>query len=401
MKKQKILIVHNYYQVPGGEDTVIVNEKQLLEEHGHEVELYTRHNNELKDMFGIQKVCIPFTTIFNCRTYREIQKLIREKKIDIVHVHNTLNLISPAVYYAARKCNVPIVQTIHNFRLLCPKATFYRDGHICEECLERGLWCAVKYKCYRGSRLLTLACVVTTKIHRATGIYKKLNYICLTSFTRDKLLSFKQIKPNKVYIKPNFTYDYGGGTSAEDYYVFVGRIEEIKGVDMLVEAFKLMPDRKLKMFGKGELDKKISEKIKKQSIKNIEMEGYQSHDKIQEAIRQAKGLIMCSQCYESFAMVVVEAFSVGTPAIVGDIGNIRDWVKPGKTGERFTYNSSKSLVEAIARFEAGNMENYRRNVYDFYKSNYTPEKNYKRLVEIYEAISTQNGEGKRKCYNCY
>lgn len=386
MKKQKILIVHNYYQIPGGEETVIANEKQLLEAYGHVVKLYTRHNNELKKMSGIQKLCLPFTIIFNCRTYREIKGLIRDEQVDIVHVHNTLSLISPAVYYAAKKCNVPVVQTVHNFRLLCPKATFYRDGHICEDCLGHGLWCAVKYKCYRKSRLQTLACVIATKIHRMTGIYKKLNYICLTEFTRDKLLSFKQFQPDSLYLKPNFAYEYRGENNVEDYYIFVGRIEEIKGVDMLVDAFKLMPDRKLKMFGKGEFDKKILNRLETEDVKNIEMVGYQSYDIIQKAMQRAKGLIMCSQCYEAFAMVIVEAFSTGTPAIVGDIGNIRGLVEPGKTGERFIYNSPQSLVEAIDRFEAGNMEDYRRNAYLFYKNNFTPELNYKRLIEIYEAI---------------
>ncbi len=206
-RKYKILMVHNYYQIPGGEDTVVANEKRLLEEHGHKIVLYTRHNNELKSMGKFQKIALPFTTIFNPRTYSDIKRIIREEQIDIVHVHNTLNLISPAVYYAAGKCKVPVVQTVHNFRLLCPGATFYRDGHICEDCVSKGLGCAVKHKCYRGSRAETLICVISTKIHRLTGIYGKINYICLTEFNREKLLQLKQIKPEKVFVKPNFTFD--------------------------------------------------------------------------------------------------------------------------------------------------------------------------------------------------
>ena len=123
-KKQNILIVHNYYQIPGGEDTVVANEKKMLEKHGHKVILYSRNNAELKQMSKFQKAFLPITTVFNPRTYRDIKKLIRDEKIEIVHVHNTLNLMSPAVYYAARRMKVPVVQTIHNFRLLCPGATF-------------------------------------------------------------------------------------------------------------------------------------------------------------------------------------------------------------------------------------------------------------------------------------
>lgn len=391
MEKQKILIVHNYYQKPGGEDTVVANEKWLLEEHGHEVELYTRNNNELKDMSGIRKLLLPFVIVFNCRTYREIRKLIKEKRIDIVHVHNTLSLISPSVYYAAKSCRVPVMQTIHNFRLLCPGAVFYREGHICEECLEHGLRCAVKNRCYRGSRLQTLACVINTKIHRMTGIYKNLNYICLTEFTRNKLLLLKGIDSEKVYIKPNFAYEYVRRGHAEDYYVFVGRIEEIKGVEILVDAFKMMPGRKLKMIGSGELDGKITDKLETESIDNIEMVGYQPRRIVWELIERAKGLIMCSQCYETFGMVIAEAYSVGTPAIVGDIGNMRELVKPGKTGERFIYNLSESLVEAIDRFEAGDIGSYRRNAYDFYRKHLSPEVNYKEFMGIYKAVLDGRG----------
>ena len=194
MKTEKVLVIHNYYQIPGGEDTVVANEIKLLEDHGHEVLLYSRNNSELKTFSKIRKLLLPITTVFNPETYKEVKKIIKEKNIDIVHVHNTLNLVSPSVYYAARNCKVPIVQTIHNFRLLCPAATFYRDGRICEECVEKGLSCAVKYGCYRGSKLQTLACVISTKIHRFLGIYSKLNYICLAEFNKEKLLQMNRGK---------------------------------------------------------------------------------------------------------------------------------------------------------------------------------------------------------------
>lgn len=180
-KKQNILIVHNYYQIPGGEDTVVANEKKMLEKHGHKVILYSRNNAELKQMSKIQKAFLPITTVFNPRTYRDIKKLIGEEKIEVVHVHNTLNLVSPAVYYAARRMRVPVVQTIHNFRLLCPGATFYRDGHICEDCVEYGLKCAVKHSCYRESKIQTLACVISrnqmVNMIKGTRVYRVLKGI--------------------------------------------------------------------------------------------------------------------------------------------------------------------------------------------------------------------------------
>lgn len=125
MQKQRILIVHNYYQVPGGEDTVVANEKKLLEKNGHKVILYSKSNSELKNMNIFQKLMLPVNIVFNFKTYKDIKKIIKDKHIDIVHVHNTLSLISQSVYYAAISCKVPVVQTVHNFRFLCPNATFY------------------------------------------------------------------------------------------------------------------------------------------------------------------------------------------------------------------------------------------------------------------------------------
>ena len=205
-EKAKILMVHNYYQLAGGEDTVVENEKKLLEDNGHEVILYFRHNAEIKQMNILQKFLLPINSIFNIKTYWDIKRILKEESIDIVHVHNTLHLISPAVYYAAVKCDVPVVQTIHNFRFLCPNGIFYRDGHICEECVSKGLKCAVKNKCYRDSRLQTAICVISMWLHRHTGILGKINYICLTEFNKEKILQLKYIDSSKVYVKPNFSF---------------------------------------------------------------------------------------------------------------------------------------------------------------------------------------------------
>ncbi|GAB1800831.1 glycosyltransferase [Priestia megaterium] len=208
-KKKKILIVHNYYQIPGGEDTVVANEQRLMEQNGFEVLLYSRNNSELKTMNKFKKFFLPITTIFSIKTYREIKRIIKQNKIDVVHVHNTLSLISPSVYYAAFSTKIPVIQTIHNFRLLCPGALFYRDNKICEDCVDKGLKCAISNKCYRGSRVQTLGCVLTLKIHRLLGTYKRINYICLTEFNKEKLLLLNKgekqvIDPNKVFVKPNF-----------------------------------------------------------------------------------------------------------------------------------------------------------------------------------------------------
>lgn len=383
--KKNILIVHNYYQIPGGEDTVVANEKKLLEEHCHTVTLYTRNNSELKNLNFAGKLLLPVNTVFSFRTYREIKSIIKKEHIDIVHVHNTLNLISPSVYYAARSCHVPVVQTVHNFRLVCPGATFYRDGHICEDCPAHGMKCAVRHRCYRGSRLQTLACAMSTRIHSLLGIYKKINYICLTEFTKKKLAG---IAPDDhIYIKPNFVFDFGGNAEPHDYYVFVGRLEEIKGISLLVDAFKLLPGIKLKIVGTGVEAEAVKNRIAAEGITNIELVGYKERNEVNEIVRKSKALIMCSQWYETFGMVIAEAYSNGVPVIVGNIGNIKDLVIPDRTGMLFEYNSAKALADTVRRFEDNYSAEYGRNAYEYYRQTLTPDKNYEVLSDIYNHIS--------------
>ena len=189
MKEYRILQVHNFYQIPGGEDVVVRNEKRLLEEHGHRVYTYYRTNKELSERGIAGKLLLPFTAVYSLRTVREVKRLIREHRIDIVHVHNTLTMVSPSVFYAAFQCNVPVVQTLHNFRMLCPAGSFFRDNVICEECVSGGLKCAVRHKCYRNSKLQTIVSTMILKIHRMLGTYRRVNFICLTEFNKEKLLS--------------------------------------------------------------------------------------------------------------------------------------------------------------------------------------------------------------------
>lgn len=385
--KLKILQVHNYYQIPGGEDTVVANEKKLLEEHEHEVIQYLRNNSELKEFSKMRKMLLPFTTIFNPRTYKEVKRIIKEQNIDIVHVHNTLNLISPAVYFAALSCKVPVVQTVHNFRLLCPGATFYRDGHICEDCLEYGLGCAVKHSCYRGSKLQTLACVINTWIHRITGVYRKLNYICLTDFNKEKLLSLKQIKPEQIFIKPNFVVNETPSIPYEDrpnQYIFAGRLDKLKGIDLLLEAWKKMGNNApmLLVCGTGPMEDWCKEFVAENGLHNIEMRGIAPNNEVKKLIANSKALILPTRWYEGFPMTIVEAYSVGTPVIGTDLGNTGSAIEEGSTGAKFEYNSCDSLINAVRR-----MSNYgseiSRTTKAAYVEQYSEEQNYQMLDVVY------------------
>jgi glycosyltransferase involved in cell wall biosynthesis len=383
--------VHNGYQIPGGEDVVAANEMRMLTQNGHEVVAYARNNEELNHLNPLQKLLVPFTAVYSLRTYREVKRLIKERKIDVVHVHNTLMMVSPSVYYAAFHCHVPVVQTLHNFRMLCPAGSFFRDGRICEECSEQSLLCSLKHSCYRGSRAQTFVSAAILKVHRMLGTYHKVNFICLTEFNKKKLGQLNRkgrevIDMNKVYIKPNFTYqddpDFESSHKLE-YFLFVGRVEALKGIDIVIRAFENMPDQRLVVAGDGPLMGEMQEYIRSHQMKNVEFAGYLSKPKLQEKYRKARAVIMSSQCYEAFAMTIAEAYSYGVPVIAGDVGNLRNMVEEGTTGLRFVYDSPEDLVKKVRAFNGMDIAALKQNAKQFYESRLRPEDNYRILENIY------------------
>ena len=396
MKKYRILQIHNFYQIPGGEDVVVRNEKRLLSEHGHQVYTYYRSNAELKERGIWGRLLLPFTAVYSIRTSREVKRMIRENHIDIVHVHNTLTMVSPSVFYAAFRCGVPVVQTLHNFRMLCPAGSFFRDNVICEECVQNGMRCAIRHKCYRGSKLQTFVSAAILQIHRMLGTYQKVNFICLTEFNRDKLLSSFEgkrqiIDPDRVYIKPNFTFAEGvvpsGQKPDEEYFLFAGRVEALKGIDIAVRAFEQLPEEQLYVAGDGPMMEEMQTYVREHGIQNVKFLGYLQKEEMSQRFYHAKAVIMTSQCYEAFAMTIAEAYSYGVPVIAGRVGNMDGMVKDGVTGVKFSYNSAEDLAEKVRRFNQLDLQVLKKNAREFYEKRLRPEDNYRKLIEIYEAIS--------------
>jgi glycosyltransferase involved in cell wall biosynthesis len=393
-KQLKILIVHNYYKIPGGEDTVVYNERKLLEIHNHEVIFYCRHNTELDTISWIGKVLLPLYTIFSFQTYREVKKIIHTYGIDIVHVHNTMNLISPSVYYAALSCKVPVIQTLHNFRLICPAAKFYREGKVCEECINMGLKSAIKHKCYRDNKIQTIACVLTLKIHRLLGIYKKIYYICLSEFNKKKLMELNRgkkivIDPNKVFIKSNFIateIKYIPYSKRKNQFIYVGRIDSSKGIEMLLETWKNIDFAELNICGIGPQESYCKEYIESNKMSNVHMMGYINNENIRELLAVSKALIMPTQWYEGLPMTIIESFSCGTPVIGSDIGNVGNMIVNGINGVKFQFDSCDSLLNAVK-----NLQDLCYTTYEYYKIHYTANRNYNKLVDIYQKVKLNEG----------
>ena len=385
--KENVLLVHNFYQIGGGEHTVFENEKALLTQHGHKVTTYTRDNTELNRSL-LKKALMPLTTVFSLRSYIEVKKIIRREDIDIVHCHNTFPLISPSVYYAAWRSKVPVVQTIHNFRFLCPCGVFFRDGHVCEDCTSRGFSCALRNKCYRDSVIQTLVVTNMLLFHRAFGTYKKLNYIFLTEFNKQK---FKQLLKNgtgKQFIKSNFEDIPAAGSSDADRsgYVFIGRLDRYKGIRFILDIWKQEDKKDLYIFGDGEYKDDVLAAEKEQP--NIHYLGFKPKDEVLEYLRNAEALIFASKGYEGFPMTLIEAFACGTPVICSDIGNQADIVRSNNAGALYELNNEESFTEAKEAVSE-RFNEFSSNALNAYNNLYCAEANYQQLKEIYETLLRQ------------
>lgn len=393
----KVLSVHNFYQIRGGEDTVFANEKALLEQHGHEVLTYTRHNSEITSFPLWRKLLLPLSSVFSLGTYRKVKRLIREHGVDVVHVHNTLPLISPSVYYAAFACKVPVVQTVHNYRLQCPEGNFFRQGRICEDCAHKGLSCALKHRCYRGSFVQTLVSVLTMKVHRWLGLYRRLHYICMTTFTRDNLIAANEragrmiFDPAKVHLKPHFTYPCPVEHREPEYYLYIGRVERIKGISLLLDAFEAMPGKRLLIAGTGAAYEDYVAEAERRGLSQVEFLGFCGRDRLRELLSRAKAVIVTSQYYEPFGMIIVEAFAAGVPVLAGDIGGFSSLVQDGENGLLYPYDSPEALCGAVKRLEADRETPWSRNAEEAYQRFYSPDANYARLTEIYRAAGARRG----------
>ena len=389
--KPKVLLVHNYYQVPGGEDTVFTNEKKLLEDNGHEVSTYTRDNEELTNFHLFGKLCYPLNTVFSLKAYKDIKKIILDSQIDIVHVHNTWPLISPSVYYAAFHSNVPVVQTVHNFRLICPGGTLYHNGEICEDSLYKGLRSSIKKKIYKESLIHTLISATTLKTHRMMGTYKKVNYIFLTEFNKKKIMELNNkghiiIDESKTYIKPNFVNidrEVIPFEKRNNQFIFVGRLDKLKGINILLEAWKEIKDSDLIICGIGPEADWCNKFIAENALVNVRMMGFVENHKIMDLIAESKALILPTQSYEGFPMTIVESLACGTPVIGSNIGNVGSLIKDGKTGIRFEFDSSRSIVDAVR-----NLSDITESCENVFRNNFHPEINYQQLLRIYENVIT-------------
>jgi glycosyltransferase involved in cell wall biosynthesis len=382
----KILSVHNSYQNPGGEDQVFAQETDLLRSHGHQVLLYRASNDQVN---GKNRLVLLGDTIWNKQIHAELRALMHRETPDIVHVHNTFPLISPAVYYAANEEGIPVVQTLHNYRMLCPAATFFRDGHVCEECLGKRIpWPGVLHACYRGSRLTTAAAAAMLATHNYKETWSKTvsAYIALTDFARNKFIQ-GGFPEEKIFVKPNYLQsDPGPGEGRGNFAFFVGRLTPEKGIETMLAAWQEIGNElPLQMAGDGPLAPEVQKAGRE--MESVTWLKYLPRAEILERMKNASVLILPSTWYEGFPMIVAEAFAVGLPVIASNLGSLSSLVDHHRTGLHFEAGQPGGLVEAVRWWlahpaEATLMRSQARLEYE---TRYTAEANYQQLMQIYQA----------------
>jgi glycosyltransferase involved in cell wall biosynthesis len=382
----KILAVHNRYQRPGGEDQVFVDETALLETRNHRVLRYEVHNDQVKQ---VNRLILAKDTVWNTSAYRELGALIRRERPDVVHFHNTLPLVSPAGYYAARAEGVPVIQTLHNYRLLCPVALFFRDGRVCEDCMGKAVpWPGVVHRCYRGSRTASGVIATMLTVHRALRTWTEMVdvYVALTEFARKKFIE-GGLPAEKIVVKPNFVApDPGRGQGGGGYALFVGRLAPEKGTGTMLAAWNRLGTRiSLKIVGDGPLRDQVVEAAATQS--NVEWLGHRSVADVHALMGKADMLVFPSQWYETFGRVAAEAFAAGTPVIAANIGAVAELVEHGRTGLKFRTGDPEDLVTQVewALSHPTELRSMREEVRAEFEAKYTAERNYRTLMEIYEA----------------
>lgn len=391
----KILLAHNFYQQPGGEDQVFAAEAALLESRGHAVVRHTRHND---DVSGMGTARLAAATVWNGESVRALRALIRRERPAVAHFHNTLPLISPAALHAAKREGVATVQTLHNYRLVCPGALLLRDGAVCERCLGRAVaWPAVVHACYRGSRGASAAVAGMNAVHRALGTWSRKvdRYIALTPFAKSVFVK-GGLPAARIAVKPNFVAAGAApppDAAREGFALFVGRLSPEKGVATLLEAWRRLPaPPRLLVAGDGPLRGMASRAAAENPA--VEILGQRPADEIAALMRRAAFLVFPSIWYEGMPRTLIEAFAAGTPVVASDLGAMRAMLAGTGAGRLFAPGDAAALAAKVEQLlsHPAELSAMRAAARAEYEAHYTPEANYDMLMRIYEdAIAAARG----------
>lgn len=393
----KILQVHNRYKITGGEWTVLNQEYNLLSKEHVVNQLIVENNRELSSFFN--KCKLIFTTHYNRKSKELVRKKIRDTDAQIMHVHNFFPLLSPSIFEAAKEEGIPSLLTLHNYRLIHPNGTLMHNGKIDERSIRGSAYSCVPDGVYRNSILQTAVVAHMIEYHRKRDTWAKTVdcLLCLTKFARSKFVE-AGFPEEKLKVKSNFVEDAFKHLNLsevagqkENFYLFIGRISEEKGIQTLIHAWNSMKDKsgpKLLILGDGPLKTELQKKSQNNS--RISWLGYVEREQVLDYLIKAKGLIFPSEWYEGMPMTILEAFSAATPVISTNIGSQAEIVEHEKTGLQFEAGDQNSLIEAVNHFESNKKKQAEMGLAARleYEQKYTPEVNRLELQSLYRELVT-------------
>jgi glycosyltransferase involved in cell wall biosynthesis len=390
----KILLAHNHYLISGGESQVLEAELGLLRDNGHEVDVYIEDNLRVAELGNLNTAA---RTIWSMETYQQVRSKLSLGQYDIVHVHNFFPLISPSIYYAARAEGIPLVQTLHNFRLLCINGILFRDGAVCEECIGRSLpWPGIYNACYRDSHKGSLAVAAMLALHRAIRTWDRMidTYIALTEFSRRKFIE-GGLPENKITLKPNtIAKDPGQGLGQGQFAVFVGRLSPEKGVNTLLEAWGLLGESvPLRIIGDGPLRDEVISAA--ESSPSVDYLGRLENDQVLNQMKDALFLVFPSLQYENFPITFVEAYATGLPILASNLGNAADLISRQQSGLLFEAGNPLDLANQAASLAKNRdaLRDMRTTARATFEESFTATRNYHLLMDIYRNTIAKSENG--------
>ena len=390
MQNLSVLVIHNQYQQFGGEDAVVRAEVDLLRRAGHRVVQYVRDNSVLANYAGLRKASLFFSTTWDRSAYVEIRALIEKERPDIAHCHNLLPQMSPAAYYACKSAGVPVVQTLHNYRLFCPAGTCFCQSAVCTKCTHN-LLNSVRRGCYRGSRLQTAAVALMLAAHRWFGSWNHAvdAYLAPSSFCRDCFIA-AGLPEAKVHLKHNsLDRDPGQRTNRGDYALFAGRLSAEKGVLEMLDVWQRLPHIPLLVAGDGPLYDEARCLVERSAGGHIKLLGRLDPQQTIAYMKGARLLVFPSRWYEPFGLSLIEAAACGVPAIASRIGATPELVIDNQTGMLFDPENFSELIGKVqwAWTHPAEMETMGTAARQLYEREFTAEKNYEALMNIYRKVA--------------
>jgi glycosyltransferase involved in cell wall biosynthesis len=374
----RILIAHSRYLsgAASGENQVVEDEARLLREAGHEVEVW---DPAARVDRAAEMLRTAFATVWSARAASEIRRRIRERRIEVVHVHNLFPALSPAVIRAAADEEAAVVMTLHNYRLHCLPGTFLRDGKVCELCLGRIPWRGVMYRCYRESAPASAALAASLTLHRAVGTFDRVHlYLAVSDFIRSKHIE-GGLDPQRIIVKPNFASATQRREGDGEYFLYLGRLAYEKGVDTVLRCWHKGLGKLLVVGGGPE-----EESLRKIAPPEAQFLGSVPPTQAREIVRKARALLVPSRWYEGAPRNIIEAYAAGVPVIASRIGGLTEAVDQGATGFLVEPENPSDWAETIGKLTAGSVAaELGEGAYQTWSRLYTPEIGLKQLEDVY------------------